>query len=516
MQVTLNFLQNKYLSIITTILVILSSNLSLNASELKGCEYRVFNIKTTEKVSAIELLTQIADTCNFSLVIKDTYAKTTLEKDLFGVNINNLSLDDVLELIITDNDLYYEYNKNFLRISALNTKTFKVDYITSVRQGTANFNASVDATPKQDGAKQLTTDNSINSTDSFDFWSTISSEILSIMNTGSEEFIAANPIVNQNAGLITTTGTKKQLDRVGSYIETLEKNLHKQVLIDVNVLAVEMADSKETGVDWSKFQLQFKSSTKFNNSSTNANGSHLNYLEPYNKAVGSANPILNPITEGVSFVNNKLGIVNDALFTVDGLINFLNTEGETKVISSPKVLTINNQQSLITIGDNINYRLQTEYEKDDEGDVTITYENYSIFIGVLLNITPQITDNNEIILRINPSVSDFKYSEDNAKQDSIRELAPDTAEKKLSTVVKVQNGNTIILGGLITTNEGFDNTKVPLLGDIPLLGEAFKHSAKTKKTQELIFVITPRIIGPKDNTKMTLKDLGFSKRIYEQ
>jgi general secretion pathway protein D len=89
-------------------------------------------------------------------------------------------------------------------------------------------------------------------------------------------------------------------------------------------------------------------------------------------------------------------------------------------------------------------------------------------------------------------------------------------EKKLSTVVKVHNGNTIILGGLIKTKEGVEKSKVPLLGDFPLLGNAFKHSADITQTSELIFVITPRIIGAKDDTKTTLKDLGFSKSIYEQ
>jgi general secretion pathway protein D len=202
---------------------------------------------------------------------------------------------------------------------------------------------------------------------------------------------------------------------------------------------------------------------------------------------------------------------------MSGLIDFLNTNGDTKVVSNPKVLTLNNQPALITIGDTINYKLTTTTNSTDAGATVAEEEEVkSIFIGVLLNITPQITDNEEIVLRINPSVSDFKYSEDSQKQSTTRDIAPDTREKKLSTVVKVQNGNTIILGGLITNREGKENSKVPVLGDIPLLGEAFKHTADTKLTQELIFVITPRIIGAKDNTKMTLKDLGFSKRIYEQ
>ena len=86
---------------------------------------------------------------------------------------------------------------------------------------------------------------------------------------------------------------------------------------------------------------------------------------------------------------------------------------------------------------------------------------------------------------------------------------------QLGEVVKVKDGSTIILGGLITSNKGKDNSNVPLLSSIPLLGEAFKHSADTLSSSELVFVITPRIVGEKGVDKATLKDLGFSQKLYE-
>ncbi len=120
-------------------------------------------------------------------------------------------------------------------------------------------------------------------------------------------------------------------------------------------------------------------------------------------------------------------------------------------------------------------------------------------------------------MRINPSVSNFKYADDDARRvdGDAREIAPDTSEKKLSTVVKVKDGSTIILGGLIANSKGKQDSSVPLLSGIPLLGEAFKHSADTLSTSELVFVITPRIIGEKGTDKATLRDLGFSQKIYE-
>ncbi len=486
----LNFLQSKYVLLIA-LMVILSQPLSA----AKSCDYRVFNIKTAEKVTSIELLTQIADSCDFSIIVKDSFASTLIQKELFGINIKNLSLDEIFQVLIADNDLYYEYNSNFLKISALKTKTFTVDYVNSVRQGTANLNASVDITITEGdtGAEAATGgDHSINSVETFDFWSTMLAEVTAIMNTGSEEYVAKAPIINSNAGLITVTGTKQQLDRVESYIKILQENLHRQVIIDVSILSVTLNKGHDTGVNWSKFNLSLNSVTTANDNKDFVTGS----------------------------ASSTVNMVNEAVFSMTGLVDFLNTNGDTKVVSSPKVLTMNNQQALITIGDNINYRVKsTENSADSTGTVSESYDNFSIFIGVLLNITPEITEQNEIILRINPAVSNFKYSDDDARTlpgDDPREIAPDTSEKKLSTVVKVKNGNTIILGGLITNTEGLTGSNVPVLSEIPLLGKAFQHESVTNKTEELIFVITPRIIGAKDDTKATLKDLGFSKRIYEQ
>lgn len=191
------------------------------------------------------------------------------------------------------------------------------------------------------------------------------------------------------------------------------------------------------------------------------------------------------------------------------------------MISSPKIATLNNQQALISVGDNINYRVQQESTNNNalNGRTTITYKQYSVFIGILLNLLPEVSDDNKIMLRINPSLSSFKYNEDDTRQTkAIREIAPDTIQKKLSTVVHVNSGDTIVLGGLIAQTKGKENTKVPFLGDIPVLGNAFKSTKDQLRTTELVFIITPRIIDISSPTpvKQTLKDLGFSRSTYEQ
>lgn len=200
-----------------------------------------------------------------------------------------------------------------------------------------------------------------------------------------------------------------------------------------------------------------------------------------------------------------------------GVLNFLETKGRTKVVSSPKIMTMNNHNALITVGDNINYRVQEDTTNTNTQTAVsnTTYTQYSIFIGILLNLLPEVSDDGRIMLRINPSLSSFKYGDDNRRQANIREIAPDTLQKKLSTVVQVNSGDTIILGGLIGETKGKDNTSVPVLGDIPLFGNLFKSTKDSVSTTELIFIITPKVINnetPKQ-IRNSLKELGFSESV---
>ncbi len=468
----------------------------------KSCEYRNFDIKMAQEVSISNIIDGIGDLCNFSVITTDKEAKRMMDQKLNGVNIKGMSLYSVFDLLLADNGLMYSFKKNALKISALKTKTFKVDYITSVREGTATLSASVDVEPVEGGGaknQSKASDNEIKVKEKFDFWATLNAEIIAILNNGSEEYVTKDPIINTNTGLITITGTKSQLDRVDKYLSELKNRLHKQVLIDVSIIAVELSNDYTTGIDWSKFSLSINKKANSSGIYQSTGRAEATYVNTFDNSAKSLN------------------IVNNLNFSMEGLMNFIKKKGNSKIVSNPKIMTLNNQQALITIGDNINYRVLEDSSANESGKTTVTYTPYSVFIGVLLNILPSVSDDNKIMLRINPSLSNFKYSEDDQKQTAIREIAPDTLEKKLSTVVRVNSGDTIILGGLIGQTKGKNNTSVPLLSDIPLVGNAFKSTQDVIKTTELVFVITPHIIDSNKHKSIgkSLKDLGFSESLYE-
>ncbi|MFV0480848.1 MAG: pilus (MSHA type) biogenesis protein MshL [Campylobacteraceae bacterium] len=535
-------IKSRYIPLISLSLLALvftSSDLySQTSNKDKPCEYRTFNMKVNSGVSANEVLSQLSNICNFSLVFSDSPSKDIANQPQYGTYIQDKTLFEVFDILAGSNNLNYEYKNSVLKLSALETKSFKVDYITSIRQGTATMSASVSVMPKEDGTSNSGSSNSGSSSDSssdksdneikvkeeFDFWKTVDAEIQAVVNSGRESYVAQPPIINSRAGLVTITATKNQLDRVEEYFNTLKQRLLKQVMIDVTILSVELNDDNRMGIDWSKFQLGFFSNSIANIFGINTGSTWTSTsTQGGSSTLGNNGPATNGGTLGSSghIDSRDIGkiVAFDAgiTFSLDGVFNFLKEKGKTSVVSSPKILTLNNQQALITVGDTINYQTRetTTNAASSSNVISEDITNYSIFIGILLNLLPTVSDDNKIMLRINPSISDFKYPEDNQKQTEARTIAPDTTEKKLSTVVNVRSGDTIVLGGLITNSVAYTNKGVPLLGDIPLLGYAFKYAGDITTTKELVFVITPRIIG--DDTSSismeSLSDLGYKELV---
>ena len=485
--------------------------------EASNCNNRALSITTIETISIKEILDQLSGECGFSVVIKagDKDATQTLSSTVSSLNIKGLTLHEIFNILLSQNDLIYSFRKNILNISSVDTRIFKVDYITSIREGRAVVKASADSAPIQlDDTTNTNTntdtknqENIIETTEKFDFWERMAGEIEAIMNNGKEGFKAPLPVVNSNAGLVSVTGTKAQLERVQEYISKLNKSLKKQVMIDVRIVSVELNNEYQRGVDWSKFDLSFNSYLG-GNPATPSQFTFGRWNDTHT-AWDIVTPSMNPIRGG--FILE--GAVN---INLEGVINFLDTTGTTRVVSSPKIMTMNNQQALISVGDNINYQITNTIIGTETKTENVDIKQYSTFIGILLNLLPEISDDGKIMLRINPSLNSFKYQEDNRRQTTPRTIAPDTMQKKLSSVVHINSGDTVVLGGLISQESGNGTTKVLGLSSIPVLGNLFKSEKKLLVNTELVFIITPRIvdIDEGNNLKDSLKSLGFSDGLF--
>lgn len=499
--------QNLFLSVITAALL-------ANTAQA-DCTYELFNIASVKGTSVGEFIDQISDECGMSVIVADSEAENILKKQMNKTYLKNLTINEVLDLIVKENGLQYTLQNNVLKISYLTTKTYNIDYIISERKGEGNANITLSSQSSTSASATGTTGTTsgssgggassesgikISSKDEVLFWETLDKEINDVLNRPEDGYKAALPMINKNAGLITVSATGNQIKRLDIYLDQLQKKMQSQVLIDVKMYSVVFSDASTTGVDWSQLYALQSINLGFDYASTSK---------------GITTPLSLTPTSGTTLTTASSSTNTGSVFQMSGkgnineVVKFLKTQGDVYAISNPKILTLNNQTALITAGKELFYKITNS--TTSTGTSTTTAENEiisSVFSGVLLDITPEISTDGNIILRVNPSISETES--EITSEDGIRTMPPDLNRRQMSSVISVKDGNRVIVGGLITTKTSLDGNKVPLLGDIPGLGWLFKSESKSKKTEEIVIIIEPHIVK-RDGSNVGLADLGYSR-----
>ena len=465
--------------ILKAIIIILITTTFLFAT----CDNKLFSFNVSSDKNAHitikDLLNNIADTCSLNIVYQDNEALSKLSKSISELNIKKYTLKELLKLLLNDNNLFYSLDKDTLSISYKKTKSFYIDYVSfTTRKSTTNKVIKTGSGNSDSGSDSTTMD----FTSEFKFWDKIKDEISSILQRESNGEQSLPPIINQDAGVITVTGNKKQINAVQNYINIISSRMHKQILIEAKILEVQYNKDKTTGVDWSQFQVNLNGSSDAQKDRTNG-----------------------IITNGFIKPNYLFGYN----FSMAGLMDFLKTQGDVTVVSSPKIMTLNNQPAVINVGTEVNYRYDSGSTTTTSSGGTTTTPNYttdSTFVGVTLDITPQVTKNGYIILKINPVVSSI--TDKHVDANGVPFLAPDIKIKQLSSMVMVKDNSKILIGGLISKQNDTTDKGVPLLSDIPILGNVFKsHKVSTVKS-EMIIVIIPHIVS--GNKMVSLSDYESS------
>ena len=474
------------LIIVSLLISIFSLSLSAN------CENKFFSftIKETngQSITIMDVIENISDECKMTIIFEDSSVRSALDKKLNYINVEDYSLKDLLDLILSENNIFYKLknNQKILKIANLKTKTYFIDYVSfSERKSTTSKMLKTGSSGEDSESSDSTT---MSFTSEFKFWDKIEEDVGHILQRDEDTHqIKSKVLINQEGGMLTVTGSKKQLFRVEQYITSLMDRLHKEILLEAKIIEVTYSGNHTEGIDWSKFELSISGSS-----------------DALNSRIGGVE------TKGFRKPNYLVGYD----FSMDGLINFLKTQGDVNIVSNPKIMTLNNQPAFINVGKEVNYRYQTESTTDlssDTGNTAISYENDSTFVGVTLDITPQVTKNDYIILKINPVISELVEEAQHTDENGIPILAPDIKIKQLSSIVKVKNNNKVVVGGLIGQSEEYEDTSVPGLASIPLLGKAFQSNARVIKKGELIIVITPRIVDGHHNPNLDEIDEKHTK-----
>ena len=280
---------------------------------------------------------------------------------------------------------------------------------------------------------------------------------------------AASVIMNPESGVVTVRATQRQHDRIQEFIDRVINSARRQVLIEATIVEVTLKDGYQQGIDWSQI------------------------------ASGGL----------VEFIGNPLSTATNLRYTKNtndpkALITLMDTFGTSKVLSSPRVSVLNNQTALLKVVENIVYfkvdsQLATGTTTGSSTTNPIRSYNttpQTVSVGLVLSVTPQISDTDMITLNVRPSVTSLvkMVLDPNPDLTTVKNEVPQLQTREIESVMRVASGNIAILGGLMDDSIDYQNQRVPLIGQVPLFGETFNNRNNQAKKRELVIFLRPVVI----------------------
>ena len=302
-----------------------------------------------------------------------------------------------------------------------------------------------------------------------DFWKELKEELQSLLTANGKGSLA----INMTAGIIQVTDRPSALKRVEDYLKGLKQTVTRQVDIEARLYDITLSDQFQFGVDWEQAVKMYGGAM----------------------TVGGTPSVTSP-AGGVPVNSDSFSMVFQNANT-SVILKALQEQGEVRVISKPRLRTLNNQTALIKVGTEVPFFQRSANIIPSAGQVSgtaavvSTDEVSTITVGTILAITPQISDDDWISLDISPVLTSLVESRLSPKGETI---APVLDIKQASTLIRIQDGSTVVLGGLIQTSEARKQRRIPGASDIPLFGRLFTGSFNAQQKRELVILITPRIV----------------------
>ncbi len=430
-----------------------------------------------------------------------------------------LALKDttVLEAMEAMRDLYgYAWRVSGNRILVLpntvQTRLFKINYLpgrregasdirvssSSIAQGTSNGStigspsSSMPATGGGSGGGRSDDTAHVRTTSDADFWREVKASLISMVGVAEQRSVVLNPA----AGVIVVRATPAELGHVEAYLKAMQLSIERQVMLEAKIVSVELSQGAQSGVNWAAF------------------GSVGN-----NKlSVGTAAPgaVLapkgTPISDGVNTITAGAGLAADALgrgfyglafqaSNFAAMLNFLETQGNVQVLSSPRIATLNNQKAVLKVGSDelfVTGISTTTVTSTTGATSTPSLTLQPFFSGVSLDVTPQIDDAGNVMLHVHPAVSNVSEKVKNIDLGSLGSFRLPLALSNVSetdSIVRVRDGQIVAIGGLMTQEARDDRTGLPVLGDMPVVGGLFRQRTGSVAKRELVILIRPSVIG---------------------
>jgi len=459
-----------------------------------------------------------------------------------SLTLKDVTLREALESI---RDLYgYEFRFNGSRISiepaGLQTRVFRVNYLTGQRRGSSELrvqSGSVADVRTSGNAPQPTTNRQpipgtlpgtatsatnpgnlpvagsiessrVSTQQVNDFWGELRTSLQLIVGTGAGRSVVITP----HSGLVMISAMPDELRGVEQYLRETRISIERQVMLEAKILEVTLSDSFQTGINWAIFnnsgaigQLSVGRAA----TALSARGG-VQSLQGSNLTIDTAGKAALASATALSSQNSASAVFGLALRTSNfaALIEFLETQGAVQVLSSPRVATINNQKAVLKVGTDEFFvtnvsTVTTTVGVSTQSTPTVTVAPF--FSGIMLDVTPRIDENGNIMLHIHPSVSNVVESPRvvslGGDIPSITLPLAKSTVSETDTIVRVTDGNIVAIGGLMTTSLQDNRGGIPGL-DIAL----FRNTDRQRQKRELVILLKPTLLGDPSDWEQDLRE----------
>lgn len=414
-----------------------------------------------------------------------TLAKKTDLNIIFGpdvkgtvtVDLKRVTLEEALNALLGPIGLEYTREGNFIRVvtPSVETRIFTLSYISTSRTGGATLAATAGGSTGAvggggGGAGGAGASSSVTSSDNVDLWGDLEKNLTNLISKDGKV------VVNRTAGIIAVTDLRRNIQRIARYIELIEGSVQRQVIIETQIIEVKLNKQYQAGINWSLIPQQ----------------GVIKGIRPFGEVQGAltANALAAAALAPVSSVF-QVGFMTQVFGqTLNVLLRALESQGEVHILSTPRISTLNNQKAVIKVATDDVFFTTTRTREPTTGVETTTVTPQTITEGIVLDVTPHIAEDSTVMMNIRPSISE-RVGQATSPDGS---TVPIVSVRATDTIVRAQDGQTIIIGGLMQQKVTRNVQGVPGMKDVPVLGGLFRQRSDETTKTELIILLTPTVV----------------------
>jgi general secretion pathway protein D len=296
-------------------------------------------------------------------------------------------------------------------------------------------------------------------------------------------------IPNYETGTLSVRATRKQHDRIGEFLGIIMASAKRQVLIEATIAEVSLNDSYQQGINWQSLR-SLRPGNPQAGFSAAQNPTGVPVPDPFAAAAGSFATPPGTFAFLLNYVAPGLGL--------SSTLSLLETFGKVKVLSSPKISVLNNQTAMLQVVDKIVY---FEIKNDSITTTTGTTNNFtstakSISVGLVMSLTPQISENGSILLNVRPTITSLKGpgKTDPTPGLAVPNVVPETQQREIESMLRLSDGEVAVMGGLMEDKLNNTTNEIPGLGSVPGIGNFFRNRNDSSTKTELVIFLKPTII----------------------